>query len=119
MILPILPEGEKTFYWEDSSDNRSVRINYKESTNEVTGFNFFGIRARHEICEKWLAEKREVSYVIEHIGALNFDPEFFNRFEDAVVNHFNLENTPVTLKTKKGLYSEFWSRIWNSKKEAV
>lgn len=105
------PEGIDSLYWEDSQRHRSVRINYEKDSHQVTGFNFFGIRARHHICERWLHEKQNIQYVLAHLGALNFDPEFFPRFEQDVLQHYNEKHPgkPVQLETKKGLFSKFFA----------
>ena len=44
-----------------------------------------GIRARHEVCERWIAEGRSVEYVLDHLEEANFDPEFFVRHETEIV----------------------------------
>jgi hypothetical protein len=38
------------------------------------GINTFGIRMRHEFFD--LTNKETVDYVIDHLAAANFDPEF-------------------------------------------
>jgi hypothetical protein len=40
------------------------------------GINTFGIRMRHEFFDKVLTNKETVDYVIDHLAAANFDPEF-------------------------------------------
>ncbi|MGL1901073.1 MAG: FAD-dependent oxidoreductase [Fibrobacterales bacterium] len=119
MVLPKSPNDEETFVWEDSKEHRLMRVTFKKEGQAVTGFNFFGIRARHEICEKWIAEARTITYVMEHLGALNFDPEFFARFEESVIQRFNQSFAPVTLITSKGLRTPLWKRIWSKKGHAV
>ena len=51
----------------------------------VIGFNLMGVRYRHEVCERWIREGREVPYVLEHLAEANFDPEFFARYEGDIV----------------------------------
>ncbi|MGL1933712.1 MAG: NAD(P)/FAD-dependent oxidoreductase [Fibrobacterales bacterium] len=115
MVLPKPVNDEATFVWEDSKEHRLMRVTFKKEGEAVTGFNFFGIRARHEICEKWIAEARTITYVMEHLGALNFDPEFFIRFEESVIECFNRSFGPVSLTTPKGLQTPLWKRLWNKK----
>ena len=76
-------EGEQNLYWEHPTENVAVRIVHKDGC--VIGFNFMGIRYRHEVCERWLREERDVAYVLEHLAAGNFDPEFFRRHEPEIV----------------------------------
>jgi NAD(P)H-nitrite reductase large subunit len=75
--------GEKSLYYEHPDRRRCIRIVY--TSEQVIGFNVLGIRYRHSICEEWIAEKRTIEYVLEHLGQANFDPEFFERFEPEVV----------------------------------
>lgn len=75
--------GEKSLYYEHPDRRRCIRIVY--TSEQVIGFNVLGIRYRHSICEEWIAEKRTIEYVLEHLDQANFDPEFFERFEPEVV----------------------------------
>lgn len=74
---------EKSLYYEHPDRRRSIRIVY--NSEQVIGFNLLGIRYRHSVCEEWIAEKRSIEYVLEHLGQANFDPEFFERFEPEIV----------------------------------
>jgi hypothetical protein len=44
-----------------------------------------GIRYRHRVCERWIAENRTVDYVLDHLKEANFDPEFFSHHEPQIV----------------------------------
>lgn len=76
-----LPEDEETLYWEHKNGHHSIRINYKKASGVVTGFNLMGVRYRHLVCDQWLSEGRTIDFVIEHLRAANFDPEFFETYE--------------------------------------
>jgi NADPH-dependent 2,4-dienoyl-CoA reductase/sulfur reductase-like enzyme len=80
-------EGEKAFYWEHSDGKKCLRIVYSERDQIVIGFNVFGIRMRHEVCDRWLREKRTIDYVLENLKEANFDPEFFTRNETHIIQH--------------------------------
>ncbi len=71
--------GERNLYWELSDRLHSVRVVYVDE--RVIGFNLMGIRWRHEVCERWIREKRPVSYVLDHLEEANFDPEFYRHYE--------------------------------------
>jgi hypothetical protein len=47
--------------------------------------------------------------VMAHLGAANFDPEFFPQHEKAIVADFNRQfpGQPVALKQRKGLFARF------------
>jgi hypothetical protein len=48
-----------------------------------------------------LYEKKSIFYVIEQLANCNFDPEFFESFEEEILQKFNQEfNTEIKLKKK-------------------
>lgn len=73
--------GEQHLYWEHPDGEHSIRIVH--DAEGVLGFNVMGIRWRHEVCERWLLERRSVDHVLERLEEVNFDPEFFQRHEAA------------------------------------
>jgi NAD(P)H-nitrite reductase large subunit len=77
----LLADDEATLYWEHPGGSRSIRINYARDDRRVLGFNLMGIRYRQVVCERWIRERRTIEHVLENLGAANFDPEFFPRFE--------------------------------------
>ncbi len=107
-----IEEGLETFYWEHSSGRKSFRLNYNADNKAVTGCNVFGIRMRQVVFEKWILEKRDVRYVLEHLGEAIFDPEFEYNPHLEIIKHFNSnnENEPVQIKKKRGLSSLFQFR---------
>lgn len=74
--------GEDSLYWEHPEGKHSVRIVHVDGT--VIGFNFMGLRNRHRVCERWIAEERRVEEILPHLADANFDPEFFARFEPQI-----------------------------------
>jgi len=95
--------GEKNLYWESVDAKHSIRIVYKDEC--VIGFNLMGVRFRHEVCKKWIEEKKSIEYVLENLSEANFDPEFFKQYEKEVVELFNKQNPGrnLSLKKKTGL----------------
>ncbi len=71
--------GEQSLYWEHADGERAVRIVHVKGT--VIGFNLMGIRWRHEVAERWIAERRTLEHVLPRLGQANFDPELFRRHE--------------------------------------
>jgi len=71
--------GERNLYWEHASGRKSIRVVVADEG--VIGFNLMGIRFRHEVCERWIREKRPVVEVLDRLGEANFDPEFTRRHE--------------------------------------
>ena len=83
------PEYEKHFHWKHEDDTKCITVAYDKNTNEFLGINTFGIRMRHEVFDKWLTEKRDVDYVMNHLTEANFDPEFYSRFENDILKAYN------------------------------
>lgn len=83
------PEYEAHFHWKHEDDTKCMTIAYHRDTNQFLGINTFGIRLRHDIFDKWLTEKRDLDYVINHLEVANFDPEFYKRFENEIKASYN------------------------------
>ena len=82
------PDYEEHFHWKHEDDTKCITVAYHKTTNEFLGINTFGIRMRHETFDRWLTEKRDVDYVIQHLSEANFDPEFYSRFENDILKAF-------------------------------
>ena len=74
--------GEASLVWKHPTDDHLVRIVHVDG--KVIGFNVMGLRWRHEVCERWLAEERPARDVIGRLAEANFDPELFRRHEPDV-----------------------------------
>ncbi len=100
-----LPEGVATLCWQHAEKPLLIRINYRESDQVVTGFQVMGVRYRHDACHRWLEDGRTLRYVLENLGAANFDPEFYREYESEVVALYNRKfpEAPVQLKRRRGL----------------
>jgi len=98
------PENITSLYWQHPTENKAIRINYETASGAVTGFNLMGIRYRHAVCEKWLADKTHIETVIENLSLANFDPEFFDVYEGAFVKMYNQKmSKSLRLKSKRKL----------------
>ena len=99
-----ITDNISNIYWEHQNGKKSIRINFDNGTNVVTGFNLMGIRYRHEVCEKWLLEKTNIETVLQDLSLANFDPEFFDVYENELIKRYNqLTNNNLQLKKKRGL----------------
>ena len=97
-------EDTTSLFWKHSDNEKSVRINYDTATGTVKGFNLFGIRYRHEVCEKWIKNKTHIEEVLQNLGLANFDPEFYKQYENEVIGLYNRESGKnLELKQKRGL----------------
>jgi NAD(P)H-nitrite reductase large subunit len=83
------PDYEAHFHWKHDDDTKCITIAYHRDTNQFLGINTFGIRMRHKVFDRWLTEKRDIDYVVEHLEDANFDPEFYKRFENEIKETYN------------------------------
>lgn len=98
------PENITSLYWQHPTENKAIRINYETESGAVTGFNLMGVRYRHAVCEKWIADKTNIETVIENLSLANFDPEFFEEYESAFLAIYNQKNgKSLKLKAKRKL----------------
>lgn len=99
---------EQHFHWRHPSEKICITVAYHQDTMAFLGINTFGIRMRHELFDRWLTEKREVHYVMEHLKDANFDPEFYAEHETAIIAKFNLALGAQIIPKKKS-----WQRIFS------
>ena len=100
--------GLDSFYWEHPTSRAALRIYFRAAApHAVVGFNALGLRLRQAVCEPWIRSDTPLATVMAHLGAANFDPEFFPQHEKAIVAAFNQQfpQQPVALKQRKGLFS--------------
>ena len=81
-------KGEDVLYWESEDGVRSLRIVFESTTKSVVGFNAFGIRLRHTVCDTWLRKRTPIDEVVSNLKEANFNPEFFKKFEKEVKSQF-------------------------------
>jgi len=90
------PEYEKHFHWKHEDDTKCITVAYHKDTHLFLGINTFGIRMRHEVFDKWLTEKRDVDFVINHLPEANFDPEFYSHHEADILSTYNNQSQTVS-----------------------
>ncbi|WP_223032774.1 NAD(P)/FAD-dependent oxidoreductase [Hanstruepera marina] len=91
------PDYEQHFHWIHKDDNKCITIAYHKDTQIFLGINTFGVRLRHDICDKWLTEKRTTDYVVQHLKQANFDPEFYTHYESDIQKAY--QNTFQTIES--------------------
>ncbi|MBT8376052.1 MAG: NAD(P)/FAD-dependent oxidoreductase [Bacteroidia bacterium] len=85
------PDYENHFHWKHEDDTKCITIAYHRDSNAFLGINTFGIRMKHEVFDTWLSEKKNMDYVINNLTKANFDPEFYSRFENEILQSCNHE----------------------------
>lgn len=69
-------EEESSFYWEHPDGRICFRAVYNKADETIIGFNALGMRLNHNLCDRWLQEKRKIDDMMANLHQLNFDPEF-------------------------------------------
>jgi NADPH-dependent 2,4-dienoyl-CoA reductase/sulfur reductase-like enzyme len=101
-VPSVLPDGMESIFWEHPKGHHAIRLNWDKASGAVKGFHLMGIRYRHQVCERWIAEGTDIKEVVRNLRAANFDPEFFREYEPAFIRAFN-EKTGSNLQlTKRG-----------------
>lgn len=106
-IHPQLQENESSFYWEHGEGRICFRASFNKEDETITGFNVLGMRLRHEVCDKWLQQKRKIEEVMANLSQLNFDPEFYDRYEKEILAAFNEQTRKNIRRNKKKVLSFF------------
>lgn len=78
-------DNEDSFYWENKARTKCLRLVYDKTTTGLKGMHAFGIRLRHELIARWIADKVPVKQVMQKLYQANFDPEFHGRTEDQML----------------------------------
>lgn len=107
-VFAELQDGEADFYWEHKDGEICLHLVFEKASNKLLGINTFGIRMRHEVCERWIDGGETMDYIMQHLKDANFDPEFYRQYENEIVAQYNKENGK-TLSAKK----RDWKRIFN------
>ncbi len=103
-VQPQAPDHHASVYWEHHSGRKSVRIVYDKNEGHVLGFNLMGIRYRHEVCDRWIAQKTPIEEVLTNLGIANFDPEFYDEYEKDIIAVYNQQTgKQLRLKKRRGL----------------
>ncbi|MFU8804205.1 MAG: NAD(P)/FAD-dependent oxidoreductase [Bradymonadaceae bacterium] len=69
-----VPAGTRTLYRKMPGKNISQRIVH--DGDRVLGFNMLGSRWDHTLLQRWVAQRRPIDYVLEHLREAQFDVEF-------------------------------------------
>ena len=73
---------DRSLWWEHADGRHGLRLVHEDG--RLAGVNAMGLRLRHEVCERWIREGRDLGHVLAHLAQANFDPELFRRHEPAI-----------------------------------
>ncbi len=109
-VWPLPREDEQHFYWEHAGGNKCLRLVFHKEQKYLLGVNSFGIRLRHKVVDQWLREKRDILYTLRNLRKANFDPEFYQGYENMIIEKFNREHEHIPVKSvKTGFFSGLFS----------
>ncbi|SIT82369.1 NAD(P)/FAD-dependent oxidoreductase [Pontibacter indicus] len=83
-----LAEQHQSLYWQNEEATKAIRLLYDKETARLLGVNLLGIRYRHDLCHHWLQQGYTLHDVMQELPAVNFDPEFFQRYEEALLRQY-------------------------------
>jgi len=87
--------------WQHPIEELLVHFVFDRESRSFVGVNCFGIRMRHELMDHWLNEQKTIYFVLENLAAANFDPEFYARYEQEIIDAFNKQfDTQLKAKSK-------------------
>lgn len=105
-----LKENEKEFIWSNEDKELLLHFVFDKESHAIKGVNTFGIRLRHEVFDHWLTENLKIEDVLSNLRSANFDPEFYKRYENEILNEFN-QTFQSNVKLKK---SNWWKNVINT-----
>lgn len=95
-----MKEYETQFHWRHPNEKLCITVSYHKDSGQFLGINTFGIRMRHPIFDRWLHEAQHVDHVMQYLADANFDPEFYSRYEGAILDAYN-QHKGSSLQAKK------------------
>lgn len=110
LVMPKLAEGHDEFYWEHPDHTKCIHFIYDSPNQKLIGVNIFGMRMRHRIFNTWLQEGRNMRFVMEHLRAADFNPEFYEDFATQIADAWNAHTRDnITLLPAKKLRAYIFS----------
>ncbi len=79
----IAPDQLPSLLWIGPDRRRSCRLTVRDG--RLAGVNLLGVRMRHRVCERWIADGRDVGYVLDHLREAMFDPELGRKWDRDIV----------------------------------
>jgi len=101
-------DTEQHFHWQHPKEKICITVAFDKNSHRFLGINTFGIRMRHEIFDQWLTENKSIDHVMIYLKDANFDPEFYNLYEDEIVAKYNADFHKNISPKKKS-----WKRIFS------
>lgn len=88
-VLNQLTEGQEEFVYEHPKQEILLHFVFEKASRKFIGINNFGIRMRHPVFNNWLLNNASIEEVLTDLKSANFDPEFYTKYEDDIIQQFN------------------------------
>lgn len=102
LVPSALGDELDSLYWQHEAKKKSIRLIYNRQSAELRGVILLSVRYRHDLCHHWLQNKYTIHEVIKEISAANFDPEFFQRYEQELQRQYLKRFPEKTAPAKPG-----------------
>ncbi len=96
-----LKVDEAEFYWQHPEEDIAIHCVMNKNNKQFKGINTFGIRMRHDIFDQWLKNGMSLDYVISNLEIANFDPEFYTKYEDQIIDAYLSAFPDASIERKK------------------
>lgn len=106
-VLSVLKDDQDEFVYQHEKEDVLLHFVFEKESRKFIGVNNFGIRLRHNVLNHWLLNEASIEDVLRDLKSANFDPEFYKRYEDALIAQFNAE-FGTTLSSNK---SKWWQKL--------
>ncbi|WP_417363105.1 NAD(P)/FAD-dependent oxidoreductase [Galbibacter sp.] len=80
--------SEDQLYWEDTSEKKSITLAFDKDSLALLGITALGIRLSHSLSDQWISQKKDITYAIDNLPKLNFDPEFYPKVIKGAASKF-------------------------------
>ncbi len=77
------------FFWKSDTYDAALRFAFDADTMALCGVHALGIRLRQKTCETWILEKKNMDFIVENLGEVDFNPEFSKKYFNELVNLYN------------------------------
>ncbi len=93
------PQGGTSDLIFGGEDKYLVHLVYSSENQNVIGVNFFGVRQRHDMWDKWLRDRVQLSEAILGLGRSDFQPEFSKGIRSDAIRAYNeaFPNSPLPI----------------------
>ena len=101
-----LLEEQDEFVFQHQTEELLLHFVFEKNSRKFIGINSFGIRLRHPVLNQWLLNEASIDEVLTNLKSANFDPEFYTKYEDEILNQFNEQFGTILSMQKRKWWQE-------------